>query len=377
MIITPKPNLNKLKLREKAIGTERRLNMSKEILENGTPFPKTVTYEDIDLAFEKWVINDLNIEYNGKKLPTFKLFSNQRINEYAQSWKHLDDNGNLLMNFKTITRESNPQQGSSQGGYFNIPGHRDYPMFNIPVLQENGQLAIDQYTMKQPFSVDFKYTITLVTNQYKLLNKMNELIHYHFQALQCYIFPNDHPMPLTLDSISDESEYSIEDRKYYSQSFTILLKGYIIRQEDFQVHHLPTRRTFRFDGDKNTRKNVKIEIEDDETFQTVKINIHLIGCNKQTKFVIDCDFVLDTIEVSNTYDIVICVNEEKIDLQKDEIRFYNGDEITILTEKDIVNEDNYITLIGYDPSVKLNSDNTNKESTLDEEKNIKEKNFEF
>ena len=376
MIITPKPNINKIKLRDKAIGTEKRLNMSKEILDKGTPFPSPVTYEDIDKEFEKWVDNELNIEYNGKKLPTFKLFSNQRINEYAQSWKHLDDNGNILMNFKTITRESNPQQGSSQGGFFNIPGHRDYPMFNIPVLQENGQLAIDQYTMKQPFSVDFKYTITLVTNQYKLINKMNELIHYHFQSLQCYIFPNDHPMPLTLESISDESEYNIDDRKYYSQSFTILLKGYIIRKEDFKVHHLPSRRTFRFEGDNHKKKNVLIDIEEDEMYQSVKINIKLLNCNKSTKFVIDCDFILETIEVGNTYDFIICVNDEKVNLDNEEIRFYNGDEITIRTEKDIVNQDNYITLIGYDPTVKLNSDNINKESILDEEKTIKEKNIE-
>ena len=134
-MIQPKPFLDKFKLRHKAKGVERRRNMSKIILEHAPNFPLSVEYKDIDEAFQKWVENDLDIEYDGKKIPTFKLFSNQRINEYAQSWKHLDEVGNLLMNFKTITRENNPKHGENQGGYYNIPGDREYPMFMVPVLQ--------------------------------------------------------------------------------------------------------------------------------------------------------------------------------------------------------------------------------------------------
>ena len=147
-MIQPKPFLDKFKLRNKAKGVERRRNMSKIILEHAPNFPLSVEYKDIDEAFQKWVENDLDVEYDGKKIPTFKLFSNQRINEYAQSWKHLDEVGNLLMNFKTITRENNPKHGENQGGYYNIPGDRDYPMFMVPVLQENGQEAYDMYSMK-------------------------------------------------------------------------------------------------------------------------------------------------------------------------------------------------------------------------------------
>lgn len=374
-IIKPKRNINRLRLRDKAVGTERRLNMTKLILDKGTPFPKPVGYDDIDKEFEKWVNESLNIEFDGKRIPTFKLFSNQRINEYAQTWKHLDENGNVLMNFKAITREANPQQGSGQGGFFNIPGNRDYPMFYVPVQQENGQVAYDLYSMKQPFSVDFKYTVTIVTNQYQLLNKMNELVHYNFQALQCYISPNDHPMPLTLDSVSDESEYSIDDRNYYSQSFTILLKGYIIRKEDFQVTHIPSRQKYRFVGDKHKRKGSLVEIEDDERFKFITITVTLNGCTKETEFTIDCDFILDTIETSNTYDFVILCNEEKVNLEANEIRFYDGDKITVKTEKDKVDETNTIVLKGFDPNIVIDSTNSNKESILDETQPTEDKNY--
>ena len=123
----------------------------------------------------------------------------------------------------------------------NIPGHRDYAVFYEPVLQENGTEAYDMYTMKQPFAVNFDYMVGIVCNKYELLNRMNELIHYEFQSIQSYIFPNGHPMPITLEDISDESEYTIDDRKYYSQTFKIKLKAYIIRSEDFDVKHLPSR----------------------------------------------------------------------------------------------------------------------------------------
>lgn len=58
----------------------------------------------------EWVDKKLNLVYDGKKLPTFKLFSIQRINEYMQQWNAVDDANNPILNFKTITREVNPQK---------------------------------------------------------------------------------------------------------------------------------------------------------------------------------------------------------------------------------------------------------------------------
>lgn len=240
-LIQPKPFFNKMKLRHNSYGVEKRRNMSKVILEHGTPLPKPVGYEDIDQEFFDWVDKKIDIVYDGKKLPTYKLYSSQRISEYSQTWKNLDESGSLVLNFKTITRAPNPQKGESQGPYMNIPGHRDYAVFYEPVLQENGTEAYDMYTMKQPFAVNFDYMVGIVCNKYELLNRMNELIHYEFQSIQSYIFPNGHPMPITLEDISDESEYTIDDRKYYSQTFKIKLKAYIIRSEDFDVKHLPSR----------------------------------------------------------------------------------------------------------------------------------------
>ncbi len=260
--IQPKPYIDRLRLRNHAIGRERRLNMAKIMLEHGTPVCLPVTYEDVDKEFFEWVDKKLDIVYNGKKLPTYKLFSNQKISEYSQTWSNLDDTGNIIMNFKTITRENNPQHGESQGGNYNIPGNRDYPMFYVPVLQENGEEAYDMYSMKQPLSVNFMYTVSVICNKYEILNKFNETMHYEFNALECYISPNDHPMPMVIENITDESEYNIDDRKYYSQSYQIKLMGYIIRKEDFKVTKIPSRISVKIYHDEKRKKYKKNVIDD-------------------------------------------------------------------------------------------------------------------
>ena len=52
---------------------EQRIFSSLKILENGTPLPLSVEYKDIDAAMLKWVEDDLNIVFEGEKIPTFKL----------------------------------------------------------------------------------------------------------------------------------------------------------------------------------------------------------------------------------------------------------------------------------------------------------------
>lgn len=377
-MIQPKPFLDKFKIRHKAKGVERRRNMSKIILEHAPNFPLSVEYKDIDEAFQKWVENDLDIEYDGKKIPTFKLFSNQRINEYAQSWKHLDEVGNLLMNFKTITRENNPKHGENQGGYYNIPGDRDYPMFMVPVLQENGQEAYDMYSMKQPFCVDMVYSVSIITNKYELINKVNQLIHNKFKAINCYIAPNHHYMPMVLEDISDESEYSLDDRKYYSQTFRIKVKAYIISEEDFKVTRLESRIVVRGLGERHKLKP-KIELEEmpyinDECEireeydpyynKKITINISYPVCDGRAEFDADFDLIIRQIETNNIYDFVICINGEKQDLETD-VRIYKGDSVSIAVTNDEVDKTSSIKIVGLDPTA-IFDERYDPESALDE-----------
>lgn len=418
----PKPYMDRIKLRHKAYSVERRRNLSKIVLEKGTPFPKPIEYSDIDIAFFNWVDKEISVAVDGRLLPTIKLFSNQRISEYSQTWNQLDEAGNILMNFKTITRENNPQHGDSQGSMYNIPGHRDYAMFYVPVLQENGEEAYDLYTMKQPFSVNFIYTVNVITNKYEVLNEVNELMNYAFQGLQCYIAPNGYQMPMILEGISDESEYNINDRKYYAQSYNIKVYAYIIRKEDFKVTRTPSRMIVRMlaDGKLNKKAkkfkidsiadrerkrdinitkqiirdgddcivnpsnqkhdidgyNVEIEEKDlipeccykkeDKYFnKELRLVMNLGDCDNEITFTIDTDMVLQTVETENVYDFVLRINDEVMDIENQNIIFYEGDDIRVNISRDDEYIDSKLTFVGYDPNVVLSKDD-NPESSLDE-----------
>ena len=418
--------MDKLKLRHHSKGVERRRNMSKLILENGTPFPKPIEYSDIDEAMYKWVDERIRITYDGKRLPTYKLYSTQRLSEYIQEWDKQDDAGNPIINFKTVTRELNPQKGESQGNYFNIPGHKDFAMFYVPVLQENGTEAYDKYTMKQPFAVNFLYSVAIISNKIEIVNKMNELMQYEFSAINCYLSPNDHPMSMTLEDISDESEYTINDRKYYSQVFKIKVRGYIIRKEDYSVERIPSRfimsshdsdasgivnrkgRNRRDDEkvvfmegfkddpeayeriktetlakddhcevipiDDKDKPNIIPEILDDSEnccektdkyyHKVMKIMMNFDDCTLKLSFVIDKDMVLETVETSNVRDFELIVNGEVMDLNSD-VKFYKDDEITVKITRDNGYVKSELYLIGYDPNVAFDKTDI-AESSLDE-----------
>lgn len=424
MLIQPKPFLDKIRYRRRAFGTERRRNMSKLILEHGTPFPLSIEYSDIDNTMFKWVEDNIKIVYDGKKLPLYKLYSTQRLSEYIQEWDKQDDAGNPIINFLTITRDLNPQKGDNQGNYFNIPGHKDFAMFYVPVLQENGTEAYDKYTMKQPTQINFNYTVSIVSNKMEIINKVNELMHYEFNAMDCYISPNGHPMSMTLEDISDESEYTIDDRKYYSQSYKIKVRGYIIRKEDYQIERIPSNIIISsYDSDasgvvnrrgKNRRDDEKvIFIEGFELTQKEKENIvnnddahckpipieekqpaseiyeetddalaccpkeptkyynkimkilmNFDDCTSELSFEIDKKMVLNSIETSNVYDFKLRINDEVMSLDK-EIIFLSGDEITVKITRDDLHNKSEVILIGYDPEVVFDKTKL-EESSLDE-----------
>ena len=422
---SPKAYREKLRLRHHSYGIEKRRNMSKLILEYGTPIPKSIEYSDIDEAFYKWVDEKIRIVYDGKRLPTYKLYSTQRLSEYLQTWDKQDDTGNPIINFKTVTRELNPQKGENQGNYFNIPGHKDFAMFYVPVLQENGTEAYDKYTMKQPFSVNFLYSVSIISNKIEIINEMNEQMHYEFSAIDCYISPNDHPMSMTLEDVSDESEYIIDDRKYYSQTYKIKVRGYIIRREDYQVERIPSRLVMSsHDSDaagiinrrgKNRLDNEKViflegfkdseeyqefkanVVENDDHCETIpikdveripetkeeipdttaccpkpekyrnkvmKIMMKFDDCTLELSFQIDKEMVLTSVETSNVYDFKLIVNGEVMNLDN-EIKFFEDDEITVKITRDDEYAESEITLIGYDLNVVFDNEYI-PETSLDE-----------
>lgn len=318
--VRPKKDIKPVKLKDKTIGSEVRYNYSKEILYKAPILPKPLEYEDIDIAFKEFVEKEIDIACENKQVPTFTLFSNQRFSEYSQTWQHTDENNNLLMNFKTIIRDKNPQKGSNQGNLWKIPGDRKYTLLMRDVLDDNGTESYEIYSMKQPYTVDLMYKISFITNKFEKINEFNQKLNKLFAARQCYIRPNGHFIPMVLDDISDESEYNVENRKFYTQSCTIKVMAYIIHKDDFSVEKRPKRICIFSEGD-ILKKNPTVEIEEidkenteqgDYSYQEVLLTIKFDEFQMKSNFVIDTDIQVTKVDYDNVRNFRLWINSEPI-----------------------------------------------------------------
>lgn len=354
----PKKYITPIKYKNKAYGNERRINYYKEILHKETEFPKPVEYEDIDKAMFEFTEKEVSIVADGDNVPTFKLYSNQRFSEYSQTWKHTDEKGNLLLNFKTISRDNNPKTGDNQGGLWNIPGDRFYTMSIRTVLDENGTEHYEIYSMKQPYCIDLMYRINFITDKMSLLNEFNTIMNKLFKARQCYIRPNGHFMPMTIDSVNDESNYAIDDRKFFTQSFVIKVMAYIINKDDFKIEKKPKRVMLFAEGDSLRPKPV-INIEEyDDVYEnkSLDLTINFDEYHDKVEFMIDTDMVVEKIDSQNIRKIRLWVNDVPYFIDKG-FSVKNGDKILIKIRQYDINAKSSIILNGYDPNNIYQKDN--------------------
>ena len=335
---------------------ELRANYDKEELKDGTPFPNPLTYEDIDREFKKWVEESLEMSYEGKRLPTMTLYSNQRFSEYMQSWKFTDEDQNPILNFKAINRENNPKSGTINGESKNIPGEHTWLMKRLVATDKNNREYYIEYRMKQPFAVDLIYKVSLFTNKYELLNDFNQLVNDRFKAIDVYIRPNGHYVSMKLDDISDDSEYSLDDRQYYSQSYTITVRAYIIPEDSFIVHEVPRLAFIGFDlegdgsyadievggvhkpADIQTIMTESDDCVDDQPYyyRPVALKMFIDPCDTNLTFTIDMDF---TAKAEESYSINVKYFKVKINGDvvgesfdgnlPEDIELHNGDQVKI------------------------------------------------
>ena len=314
---------NIIKLKRDIVGKERRENLVKEVLQDNTPLPKPVEYEDIDKEFERWVSEELDISFEEQKLPTYLMLTNQRFSEYLQSWQHVDEKKNLILNFKAITRENNPKLGSIVGDTRNIPGDIDFLMKRVQAVDRSGHRYFIDYRVKQPISIDLIYTVSIFTNKYQLLNDFNMMMNEKFKAIDCYIRPNGHFMPMKLTDISDESEYNIDDRRYYSQSYAITVMAYIMPKDSFSVVEQPMLVLECFDGEvkpKTIIESFDPDIECDDNPKSAYEQIEVITTIPRDKmghgFRIDCDSEITSIVIQNVRYFRMSINGTYVDLDK-------------------------------------------------------------
>jgi hypothetical protein len=94
---------------------------------------------------------------------------------------------------------------------------------------------MDIYTIPQPVPVDINYSVKIICNRMRELNELNKIVMQKFSSRQAYTFIKGQYVPIILSNISDESQMSLESRKYYVQSYDFTMLGYLIDEDEFEV----------------------------------------------------------------------------------------------------------------------------------------------
>ena len=348
MCAVPKGFRKDINLIRQKVGFEQRQSILDDIAHKGTFLPRGVRYEDIDSTFIDFVEKDLSIVIDGEKVPVIFL-TLQRWSEFSKSWQFTDKYKDIKMPFITIVRLPNPQVGRNQAGLFNIPGRKTYTYMKVPTF-EGGRRGVDMYKIPQPTSVDLTYEVRLFCNRMKDLNKLNELVQLTFQSRQYYVRVNGHPMPIHLESIGDESNIDdFENRRFYVQPYELVLYGYILNEDDFEV--IPTvNRSLVVTEIMEYTPKVKLKIYPGTTQNTVTYNF-IFKKNSPTSFTFKAEYDLKFISLVNE------TNVSNILIKVNNIIVFNGVNFTnpiIVSGNDLIfieitrtnNNDSDFTLIG-------------------------------
>lgn len=346
-----KRNLNFVSVNDKYVnGNIVRKSYVQDITEDAPIYPKPLEVSDIDDAFRQFVEKDLGLTIDGKDVKTFTLFSNQRFSEYSQTWSHSDDDGNILLNFKTINRETNSNGQDNQGGLWNIPGDRFYTLLERTVLEDDGSESLEVYSMRQPYTINLNYRVNFVTDLYENLTTFNEMVNRVFRSRQFYIRPNDHYIPLILSNIEDTSKYSVDSYRLYTQTVKITALAYIIHEDDIRVQKVPKVKNISFVGDKKNKVTINLEEGDELENQTISLGINFKEWHDSVEFAIDTDFDVNETLLSNIRSMRLHVNDVPIYWEKG-FKVKDGDVIRIKINQYDIRDTANITFNGFNPNV--------------------------
>ena len=137
------------------------------------------------------------------------------------------------------------------------------------------------------------------------LNQLNKIVMQKFSSRQAYTFIKGQYVPIIMDNVSDESQMTLESRKYYIQSYDFTMLGYLIDEEEFEVKPAIQRVTQLFELD--TRVLNKKRKQFPENPDEIVNNFLFVAGNTTLVDVIDytANMVLVGTENIASYDVYI------------------------------------------------------------------------
>ena len=255
----PKKIKKNIPLTESKILLERRKELVDKINQDGTFLPKSLLHADLDGGFLDFVKNDLKLVVTGKLVPMVDvIMTTQNWAQFTETWDFQNIDKNSEPPFITVIRTPEVKYGNNPLLY-TIPNRRQYFYAQVPTW--DGQRAgMDIYKIPQPVPIDITYSVKIICNRMRELNKFNQIILEKFSSRQSYATIKGHYIPIVMNNVSDESVMDVEKRKFYIQSYEFTMYGFLIDEEQFEVSPAVTRLLQVYEVDKKSinrgKKNV-------------------------------------------------------------------------------------------------------------------------
>jgi hypothetical protein len=232
----------------------RREQLLEYIKKDGTYLPKSVLHADLDRGMLDFVKTELEVVTAGKIVPMLDIIiTTQNWSQYLETWKFVDLDYNPAPPFITVVRAPEVKYGSNPALVYNIPNRKQFYYASVPTWNGNEQ-GMDIYTIPQPVPVDIKYSVKIICNRMRELNQLNKIVMQTFASRQAYTFIKGQYVPIILDNVSDESQMTMDARKYYVQNYDFTMLGYLIDEDEFEVKPAIQRITQLIEIDTTTRR---------------------------------------------------------------------------------------------------------------------------
>ena len=236
------------------IGYARREELLEDINKDGTYLPKSILHEDLDRGFLDFIKNDLKTVVGGKVVKVVDiLMTTQNWAQFTQTWDFNNIDKNVQPPIITTVRTPEVKFGTLPSLRYNIPNRKQFYYAAVPTW-DGQRKGMDIYTIPQPVPVDIKYSVKIICNRMRELNKFNQIVIEKFASRQAYTRIKGHYIPIILDDVSDESVMDLEKRRYYIQSYGFTLQGFLSDEEEYQVKPAINRTLMLVELDKRKKK---------------------------------------------------------------------------------------------------------------------------
>jgi len=317
----------------------RREQLLEFINKDGTYLPKSVLHADLDRGMLDFVKDDLQVITAGKIIPMLDIIiTTQNWAQYTETALFTNLDFNPEPPFITVVRQPEVKFGTNPALQYTIPNRKQFYYASVPTWNGNEQ-GMDIYTIPQPVPVDINYSVKIICNRMRELNQLNKIVMQKFSSRQAYTFIKGQYVPIILNNISDESQTTIEARKYFIQNYDFTMLGYLIDEEEFQVKPAISRvaQIMELDTTVLKRRRPKFPENPNEFLSNF---LYIIG-NDSLSEIIDFTANMSLVGTTNVDSFDVYINDDYYGSDVPKIQITTNDILRI----DVVKTDNSLESI--------------------------------